>query len=136
MSETVGNLLALPYHITLVRDEDIDGLAGWVASVAELPGCLAQGDSPEDAAAAIRETMAIWFETMLEDGKPIPPPAPEPSASGRILARLPATLHERLLLEAEREGVSLNQLVVGILAGAVGWKTGVPPAGRDLPRSA
>jgi hypothetical protein len=47
--------------------------------------------------------------------------------SGRILLRLPSSLHAKLLEEAEREGVSLNQFAVAALAGAVGWRHEAPP---------
>ena len=35
---------------------------------------------------------------------------------------MPASLHDELADAAEREGVSLNTLVTGALAGAVGWR--------------
>ena len=42
--------------------------------------------------------------------------------SGKLLVRMPATLHDELARAAEAEGVSLNQLITGVLAGAVGWR--------------
>lgn len=42
---------------------------------------------------------------------------------GRILVRLPADLHTALVADAKRQGVSLNQLVVALLAGGIGWKS-------------
>jgi hypothetical protein len=42
--------------------------------------------------------------------------------SGKLLVRMPATLHDDLARAAESEGVSLNQLITGVLAGAVGWR--------------
>ena len=55
-----------------------------------------------------------------------PTPAEEtpdkPAHSGRLLVRMPATLHGELARAAEREGVSLNTLVTGALAGAVSWR--------------
>ncbi len=36
---------------------------------------------------------------------------------------MPATLHDELARAAETEGVSLNQLITGVLAGAVEWGT-------------
>ena len=45
-----------------------------------------------------------------------------PAHSGRLLVRMPASLHDELANAAEREGVSLNALVTGALAGAVGWR--------------
>jgi RNA polymerase sigma-B factor len=53
-------------------------------------------------------------------------PAAEPEQpkahSGRLLVRMPPSLHSELARTAEREGVSLNTLVTGALAGAVGWR--------------
>jgi hypothetical protein len=49
---------------------------------------------------------------------------------------MPATLHDELARAAETEGVSLNQLITGVLASAVGWRApgdearGTPRAGR------
>jgi hypothetical protein len=37
---------------------------------------------------------------------------------------MPPSLHTQLAQTAEREGVSLNTLVTGALAGAVGWRDG------------
>jgi hypothetical protein len=40
---------------------------------------------------------------------------------GRLLLRMPAGLHEELAHASDRNGVSLNQFITRILAGAVGW---------------
>jgi predicted HicB family RNase H-like nuclease len=42
--------------------------------------------------------------------------------SGKLSLRLPVDLHNALALEAERQGVSLNTLIITLLAGAIGWK--------------
>lgn len=42
--------------------------------------------------------------------------------SGRILVRMPTGLHEQLAAEAKRQGVSLNTLLVTLLAGGIGFK--------------
>ena len=126
-----SDYMELPYHITLVRDV-ADDRAGWVASVAELPGCFAQGHVQQEALANLRDVMESWLDYMLEEGNEIPLPAEEPTRNGKILLRLPASLHERLAWQAEREGVSLNQLLLGIAAGAVGWSAG-HAAGPPVP---
>jgi hypothetical protein len=51
--------------------------------------------------------------------------------SGRLLVRMPATLHAELARVARREGVSLNALVIGALSGAVGWRS--PDTARPEP---
>jgi len=43
-----------------------------------------------------------------------------PSYSGRLLLRMPRTLHAELAQAAEREGTSLNQLIVGLLSRSIG----------------
>src|SRR5262249_11776807 len=48
--------------------------------------------------------------------------------SGRFVVRLPESLHRALELEAEREGVSLNQLVVAKLAVQLSSMAGDPMA--------
>jgi HicB family len=35
---------------------------------------------------------------------------------------MPATLHDELARTAQEEGVSLNQLITGVLASSVGWR--------------
>lgn len=42
--------------------------------------------------------------------------------SGKLITRLPVELHTLLAEEAERQKVSLNALIVGLLAGAIGWR--------------
>jgi RNA polymerase sigma-B factor len=44
--------------------------------------------------------------------------------SGRLLVRMPQSLHAELARVAEREGVSLNALITGALASAIGWRDG------------
>ena len=45
-----------------------------------------------------------------------------PSASGRILLRMPATLHNELRRMAIQENVSINHLICASLAGAMRWR--------------
>ncbi len=54
--------------------------------------------------------------------------------SGKILMRLPSSLHGQLVAEAEREGVSLNQFCAAALAAAVSWR--VPEPAPTRPRRA
>jgi RNA polymerase sigma-B factor len=51
-------------------------------------------------------------------------PEQRPTHSGRLLVRMPQSLHAELARTAEREGVSLNTLIIGALSAAVGWRDG------------
>ena len=72
--KTLNDYLDLPYHFTVVRSVDDAGEAAWVASVDELPGCISQGDTIEEATTMIRDAMAGWIETGLRHGDHIPEP--------------------------------------------------------------
>ncbi len=48
----------------------------------------------------------------------------EPLPSGKLLVRMPRTLHAELTRAADAEGVSLNQFIIGALTGAVSWRAG------------
>ncbi len=77
--------------------------------VVELPGCIIEGDTLEEAAEMIQDAMASWIEVALEDGRPIPLPKPSEAYSGKFVVRLPPSLHRDAAEAARREGVSLNQ---------------------------
>ena len=51
--------------------------------------------------------------------------------SGRLLVRMPQSLHAELARVAEHEGVSLNTLITGALASSVAWRDGAVD-GLDL----
>jgi antitoxin HicB len=123
--------LELPYRIVLVRDQWDDGTEGWFAHVDELPGCMSQGRTPDEAIASVRDAMEGWISVALEDGREVPRPRGENEHSGRFIVRAPRSLHAELVRRAREEGTSLNQLAVAALAGAVGWGAPLGPAALD-----
>ena len=105
---TVKDYMELPYNIVFRHVKDESG-EYYFATVQELDGCMSDGATLEEAHANIREAMEGWIETKLEAGFPVPVPMDADKYSGKFVIRLPKTLHRRLSVEAEREGVSLNQ---------------------------
>ena len=114
--------LRRPYRISLTPGRDSAGHEGWVAEVDELPGCISQGDTVEGAVESVRNAMLGWISIALQEGRPIPPPRAEQPFSGRLLLRMPRTLHAELARHADLEGVSLNQFIVFALSRAIGWR--------------
>lgn len=49
-------------------------------------------------------------------------PSPKVAYSGRILVRMPQTLHDELARAAESERVSLNQFITNALSASIGWQ--------------
>lgn len=46
----------------------------FVAEAPELPGCMAHGETQEDALCNIQEAMGLWIDTAREFGDPVPEP--------------------------------------------------------------
>ena len=67
-----------------------------------------------------------------ENGRPVSP-SPKVAYSGRILVRMPETLHDELARAAESERVSLNQFITNALSAAIGWQRS-PDLERRAPR--
>ncbi len=89
---------------------------GYIAVVPDLPGCSAFGKTEEEALKEIKIAQELWLKTAKKEGRKIPKPTLEETYSGRILARVPKTLHRTLIERAREEGTSLNQLIVYLLA--------------------
>ncbi|RZF64005.1 type II toxin-antitoxin system HicB family antitoxin [Sphingomonas populi] len=47
---------------------------GYLATAPDLPGCMADGETPEEALAAGYDAAAAWLETAAELGRDIPAP--------------------------------------------------------------
>jgi antitoxin HicB len=104
------------YRFSLHKDED----GGFVAEVEELPGCAADGETPNEAVENLREAMKSWIASRQEAGLDIPEPREAAEYSGRVLLRMPKSLHRKLSEQAAREGVSLNQYMVSTLSESCG----------------
>ncbi len=112
---------------------------GFIAIAPDLPGCSAFGDTKQEAWQELDHAIVGWIEAAVAAGEPVPEPSkpPKPSSySGKVLLRIPASLHEKLAKEAEREGVSLNQWMVTLLsAGLFSQASSRKPQGVNLPHA-
>ncbi len=97
---------------------------GYLIEFPDLPGCLSDGETIEEALANGMDAKSAWISAMREAGRPIPSPSSEPSQtySGRWVLRTPKSLHRTLAERAAHEGVSLNTLAVSLLAEAIGHR--------------
>lgn len=104
--------LQLEYPVTIYPAEE----GGYVAEIEDLPGCITEGETLDEVSQKIDEARRAWIEVVYEDGLEIPLPRTEQEYSGRFIVRIPKYLHRRLVEQARREGVSLNQHVEVILS--------------------
>lgn len=106
--KNVKEYLELPYNYIIQPVNDESGCY-FYARVLELDGCQSTGETFEEAYENIKEAMEGWIEAKLEGGFDVPLPIGYKDFSGKFVVRIPKSLHYRLSIEAEQEGISLNQ---------------------------
>ena len=47
---------------------------GYYAMVPDLPGCMSDGETPQEAFANVQDAIACWIEAARELGRPVPEP--------------------------------------------------------------
>ena len=106
------------YTVDLEQEDD----GSYVAEVVELPGCLAAGVDPNEAVLLLRDSFELWIAETVAAGLPVAAPS-RLGPNGRILLRLPKSLHVRLAQAAARDGVSVNAFVTAAVAERVGERS-------------
>jgi antitoxin HicB len=121
--------LDYPFNIRPLSDDEG---GGYLIEFPDLPGCISDGATIEEAIANGADALRAWIATAEEFGDPVPLPfrQADETYSGRWNLRVPKSLHRRLAERAKAEGVSLNTLTVTLLAEGLGRR------GRDDQRAA
>lgn len=102
---------------------------GFMFTMPDIPGVVADGETELDAIADGREAFIATVSAIVDMGQEVPAPAftvedfTPVSASGKVLARLPRSMHMQLTARAKTEGVSLNSLVLTFIAEGLGRRT-------------
>jgi predicted RNase H-like HicB family nuclease len=94
---------------------------GFIALAPDLPGCSAYGKTQQHALKELQDAIVAWIEAARAAGNPIPEPSqppPDNIFSGKILVRMPRSLHAHLAQVAKADAVSLNQHIVYLLTWA------------------
>lgn len=109
------------YAIVVEPLSDHDG-GGYLVTFPDLPGCMSDGESIEEAVTNGRDAFSAWMLARVHLGKPIPRPTRRGVSAEpvRMMQRLPRSLHASLVARARAEGTSLNTLVTMLLAEGLG----------------
>lgn len=110
--------LKKPYSRIVVPEPD----GSFRAEIAEFPGCLAIGDTAEEALRNLENVAESWLESVLARGRAVPEPLETYHYSGKLVLRLPKSLHQKAAIAAARDGVSLNTYISNCLAEYIGWQ--------------
>lgn len=91
---------------------------GFLIEFPDLPGCMSDGETIDEAIENGFDAAKCWIEVANEDNIDIPKPGS--SQSGKWVQRVPKSVHARLIGKAKEEGVSLNTLVVSMISEGLG----------------
>ena len=95
------------YRVAWSEEDDV-----FIGRVTEFSLLAAHGDTEEEALREIRFVVQEVLEDLKEKGEAVPPPLSTRKYSGKINLRMPEYLHRDLVMEAARQGISLNQLIL------------------------
>jgi antitoxin HicB len=92
----------------------------------DLPGCMSDGETMEDVVANGRDAFSSWIAAQVDMKRQIPAPShyDEDGKPVKFVQRLPRSLHASLQARARIEGVSLNTLVLTLIAEGLGRHEG------------
>jgi len=113
---SVQDILNKPYARILIRNKD----GRYTAQILEFPGCVAEGDTPDEAIADLDKAASSWIEVAIEQNESIPEPLASYGYSGKISLRVPKSIHKQAVRFAQRDDVSLNQFFTTAIAARVG----------------
>ncbi len=98
----------------VVSPLSVEDGGGWLVTYPDLPGCMSDGATPEEAVSNGNDAVEAWLEANIALGRPVPKSAAD--VSGKFMVRVPKSTHSRLVTKAQLEGVSMNALVSSVLA--------------------
>jgi antitoxin HicB len=106
-------------YVFTVRPLSKEEGGGYLVEYPDIPGCMSDGETVEEAIANGREALRDCIDVFKESGRKLPKPAVE---AAQWRQRLPRTLYSKLTKQAQSEGVSINSLVTAIIAEAIGTR--------------
>ncbi|HLF79889.1 MAG TPA: type II toxin-antitoxin system HicB family antitoxin, partial [Dehalococcoidia bacterium] len=113
----INEIMRRPYRRIIIPDEES---GTFTAMIAEFPGCITEGDSPNEAFTNLEDAAAAWLEAAVESGLPIPEPEVEQEYSGKVVLRMGPSIHRRAAEAAKQDGVSLNAFLISAISERLG----------------
>lgn len=101
-------VLDLGYTEIIKKIQDEDGDL-YVGSFLEIPEAETYARTKEELDKRMKEVLEMSIEVRRENNENIPDPISDDDFSGKFTLRLPKSLHKLLSIQAEKEGISLNQ---------------------------
>jgi predicted RNase H-like HicB family nuclease len=107
-------------HIISPLSDDDGG--GYMITFPDLSGCMSDGETMEEVLVNGRDAFNSWIAAQMDMGRQIPAPThfDEQGKPVKFVQRLPRSLHASLQARAKAEGVSINTLVLALIAEGLG----------------
>ncbi len=107
--------LEYPFRMhPLTEDEG----GGYLIEFPDLPGCMSDGETPEEAIRNGADAVQCWIEAMREAGRPIPRPSRAPV--GLRTVNIDDHIYQMLVEEGERQGLSAESIAnTALVSGAL-----------------
>lgn len=67
--------MTTPDYMILTEPLAPEDGGGFVATVPDLPGCMSDGETPEETLANVRDAVAAWIEEAKALGRQVPKPS-------------------------------------------------------------
>ena len=67
------------YQYTIILHPEPEA-GGYSVTVPSLPGCLAQGETVDEAVAMAKDAIRLYIESLIADGEPVPIESEHPQA--------------------------------------------------------
>lgn len=106
------------YALVIEPLNDEDG-GGYIGFFPDLPGCMSDGETPQEAAVNAQDALRCWLEAQIERGAPIPEPGEAHREFIEFVKATDAEL-EKLSTELEAARSRVEQLE---RARPTGWYT-------------
>ena len=123
----MAKLSDYPFEVRPLPDEDG---GGFLISFPDFSECISDGETVEEAIVNGRDALKATIAALKARKLPVPAPNSGSAASGRIMARVPKTVHAQLATRAKAEGVSLNTLVLTFIAQGLGASAASPQGAK------
>jgi len=125
----MAKLSDYPFEVRPLPDEDG---GGFLISFPDFSECISDGETVEEAIVNGRDALKATIATLKARKLAVPAPNSGSADSGRIMARVPKTVHAQLATRAKAEGVSLNTLVLTFIAQGLGASATSPQSAKSV----
>ena len=100
-------MTSLEYPFAMSPLSEDEG-GGWLIEFPDLPGCMSDGATPEEALHNGADAVRCWIEAMREAGRRIP--APSKAAVSKRTISVSNIVYQIIAEEAEREGLNVETI--------------------------